>query len=153
MMLSTPAISFSIPWVAFSFPPIFTWILPSLTVEERVENRKEAFAFLGWGAGKFCLWHAMDPWKRFLRNSGRHPCAGMKIATLEMKLVLPLMLLGCDYELVDGSGKYPQVLPQPDRNDLHQVCCLVAAPKGCLNWSLCLGSPTAVLSEVQTCED
>jgi sterol 14-demethylase len=57
----------------------------------------------------------------------------MKIATLEMKLILALMLLGYEYELVDGSGKYPKALPQPDRNDLHMVCCHLAAPKGCLN--------------------
>lgn len=57
----------------------------------------------------------------------------MKIATLEMKLILALMLLGYEYELVDGSGKYPKVLPQPDRNDLHMVCCLFATPKGCVN--------------------
>ena len=53
----------------------------------------------------------------------------MKIATLEMKLILALMLLGYDYELVDGSGKHLEVVPQPDRNDLHQVCCLLADPK------------------------
>jgi len=55
------------------------------------------------------------------QNLGRHPCAGVKIAKLEMKLVLALMLLGCEYELVDGSGKYPVSFPQPDRNDIQQV--------------------------------
>ena len=50
-----------------------------------------------------------------------------------MKLILALMLLGYEYELVDDSGKYPEVLPQPDRNDLHMVCRPLAAPKGCLN--------------------
>jgi sterol 14-demethylase len=45
----------------------------------------------------------------------------MKIAKLEIKLVLALMLLGYDYELVNGSGKYPDILPSPDRNDLLMV--------------------------------
>ena len=42
----------------------------------------------------------------------------MKIAKLEMKLVLAL---GCNYELVNESGKYPDVLPEPDRNDKTMV--------------------------------
>ena len=63
-------------------------------------------------------------------TSGRHPCAGMKVAKLEMKLILGLMLLGYQYELVDDSGKTPESLPQPDRNDLLMVSCLIAAPRG-----------------------
>lgn len=43
------------------------------------------------------------------------------MAKLQMKLVLALMLLGYEYELVDGSGKYPASFPQPDRNDIQQV--------------------------------
>ena len=45
----------------------------------------------------------------------------MKIAKLEMKLVLALILLGYEYELVDGNGKYPKALPDQDRNDVLQV--------------------------------
>ena len=52
---------------------------------------------------------------------GRHPCPGMKIAKLEIKLILTMMLLGYDYELVDGNGNYPKELPSQDRNDLLQV--------------------------------
>jgi hypothetical protein len=52
---------------------------------------------------------------------GRHPCAGMKIAKLEIKLILTMMLLGYEYELVDGNGNYPKELPSQDRNDLTQV--------------------------------
>jgi cytochrome P450 len=52
---------------------------------------------------------------------GRHPCAGMKIAKLEMKLILAMMLLGFEYELVDGNGNYPKELPSQDRNDIAQV--------------------------------
>jgi len=40
----------------------------------------------------------------------------MKIAKLEMKLILALMFLSFNYELVNESGKYPDVLPEPNRN-------------------------------------
>jgi len=45
----------------------------------------------------------------------------MKIAKLEMKLILALMLLGYNYELVNESGEYPDVLPELDRNDKTKV--------------------------------
>lgn len=45
----------------------------------------------------------------------------MKVAKLEIKLILALLLLEFDYKLVDDSGKYPRALPVPDRNDLQQV--------------------------------
>ena len=61
-----------------------------------------AYTFLGWGAG-------------------RHPCSGMKVAKLEMKLILALFLTRYEYDLVDKDGKFPDPLPVPDRNDLHQV--------------------------------
>jgi len=53
--------------------------------------------------------------------SGRHPCAGMKIAKLEIKLILTMLLVGYEYTLVDGSGNYPKIIPEPDRNDIQQV--------------------------------
>ncbi|PPQ75528.1 hypothetical protein CVT24_013234 [Panaeolus cyanescens] len=70
---------------------------PGRYLPGREEDKKEAFAFVGWGAG-------------------RHPCAGMKVAKLEIKLVMAIILLGYEYELVDGTGKYPKKLPVPDRN-------------------------------------
>jgi len=45
----------------------------------------------------------------------------MKIAKLEMKLILALMLLSFHYELVNESGKYPDILPEPNRNDQTAV--------------------------------
>jgi hypothetical protein len=45
----------------------------------------------------------------------------MKIAKLEIKLLLTMMLLGYEYELVDGNGNYPKEIPSQDRNDLGQV--------------------------------
>ena len=45
----------------------------------------------------------------------------MKIAKLEIKLILTMMLLGYEYELVDGNGNYIKEVPNQDRNDLAQV--------------------------------
>ena len=60
------------------------------------------FPFLGWGVG-------------------RHPCAGMKVAKLEMKLIMATFLTGYEFNLVDKDGKFPNSLPIPDRNSIHQV--------------------------------
>ena len=60
------------------------------------------YPFLGWGAG-------------------RHPCAGMKVAKLEMKLILAVFLTRYKFNLVDKDGKFPNPLPIPNRNDIHQV--------------------------------
>lgn len=62
-----------------------------------------AYPFLGWGAG-------------------RHACSGVRVAKLEMKLVLVMFLIRYDFELVDKDGKFPNPLPVPNRNDFHQVC-------------------------------
>lgn len=62
-----------------------------------------AYPYLGWGAG-------------------RHPCPGMKVAKLEMKLITAMFLMRYDYKLVDAQGKFPKELPVPNRNDIHQVC-------------------------------
>ena len=45
----------------------------------------------------------------------------MKIAKLEIKLVLAMILLGYEYELVDGKGNYPKKKPDQDRNDIQKV--------------------------------
>lgn len=60
------------------------------------------YPFLGWGAG-------------------RYPCPGMKVAKLEMKLILALFLMRYEFDLVDKDGKFPDPLPVPNRNDIHQV--------------------------------
>ena len=62
-----------------------------------------AYTFLGWGAG-------------------RHPCPGMKVARLEMKLVTALFLTRYKFDLVDKGGKFPDPLPVRNKNDVHQVC-------------------------------
>ena len=60
------------------------------------------YTYLGWGVG-------------------RHPCTGMKVAKLEMKLILAMFLTRYEFNLVDKDGKFPNPLPVPDRNDIHQV--------------------------------
>ena len=63
---------------------------------------KTIYPFLGWGVG-------------------RHPCTGMRVAKLEMKLILVLFLTRYKYDLVDKNGKFPDPLPVPNRNDSTYV--------------------------------
>ena len=65
-----------------------------------------AYPFLGWGAG-------------------RHLCVGMKVAKLEMKLILAMFLARYEFFLVDEDGNFPDPLPVPDRNDLQWVRAIV----------------------------
>ncbi|KAF9780788.1 cytochrome P450 [Thelephora terrestris] len=60
------------------------------------------YPYLGWGAG-------------------RHPCPGMKVAKLEMKLITAMFLMRYEYELEDKDGNFPNPLPVPNRNDIHQA--------------------------------
>ena len=46
---------------------------------------------------------------------------GTKLAKLEIKLILAMILLGYEYELVDGKGNYPKRVPDQDRNDFQKV--------------------------------
>ena len=61
------------------------------------------YPFIGWGAG-------------------RHPCTGMRVAKLEIKLISAVFLAGYEFDLVDKDGKFPNPLPAPDRDNIHQVC-------------------------------
>jgi hypothetical protein len=61
-----------------------------------------AYPFVGWGAG-------------------RHPCPGMRVAKLEMKFISAIFLTRYEFDLVDKDGKFPNPLPVPDRNNIHQV--------------------------------
>ena len=92
---------------------------PDRYLEGREEDRKQTYDYLGWGAGTYPK--ALEESLFLYLNLGRHACVGVKMAKLQMKLVLALMLLGYEYELVGSSGKYPASFPQPDRNDIQQV--------------------------------
>jgi len=48
----------------------------------------------------------------------------MRIAKLEMKLVLAMLLVGYEYIVVDEHGKQTNELPKPNRNDALQVSIL-----------------------------
>ena len=63
---------------------------------------KTIYPFTGWGAG-------------------RHPCTGMRVAKLEMKLILVLCLARHEFELVDKDGKFPNPLPVVNRNNRVRV--------------------------------
>jgi len=45
----------------------------------------------------------------------------MKVAKLEIKIVVAFMLAGFEFDLVDKFGKPLTEFPKPDRNDIHQV--------------------------------
>ena len=45
----------------------------------------------------------------------------MKAAKLEIKIILALVLLGYQYDVVDGAGVKTDYLPKRDRNDHQQV--------------------------------
>ncbi|KAJ7473528.1 cytochrome P450 [Mycena latifolia] len=68
----------------------------------REEDKKAPLAFLGWGAG-------------------RHMCAGMRIAKLEVKLVIAVFFSTFEFEIVDSSGELPKSFPRPDFNDYHRA--------------------------------
>ena len=45
----------------------------------------------------------------------------MKVAKLEMKLIMATFLMRYEFDLVDKLGRFPDPLPVPDRNDAHRV--------------------------------
>ncbi|GLB42444.1 putative cytochrome P450 [Lyophyllum shimeji] len=75
---------------------------PTRFMPGREEDRKVPFGYLGWGAG-------------------RHPCTGMKVAKLEMKIIVALFLAGYEFDVVDAAGRFPERLPTPDYNDIQQA--------------------------------
>jgi len=71
---------------------------PGRYEDGRNEDMGEPFGFIGFGVA-------------------RHPCAGMRIAKLEIKIILAMLLLGYDCTLVDAQTNK---LPAPNRNDTFQ---------------------------------
>src|ERR1700676_104123 len=47
--------------------------------------------------------------------------SGIKIAKLEIKMILALFLSRYEYKLVNASGKPQTQIPSPNRNDIHRV--------------------------------
>jgi len=54
-------------------------------------------------------------------GQGRHPCTGVKVAKLEIKMIVALFVVGYEHDVVDSGGGFPERLPVPDLNDIHQV--------------------------------
>ncbi|KAJ7121297.1 cytochrome P450 [Mycena crocata] len=67
----------------------------------RQEDKRAPLAFLGWGAG-------------------RHLCLGMRLAKLEIKLILAMFFLSFEFEVVDAAGQAPKSLPRVDFNDFQR---------------------------------
>ncbi|KAJ7097707.1 cytochrome P450 [Mycena epipterygia] len=68
----------------------------------REEDKRALIAFLGWGAG----WHM---------------CAGMRIAKLEVKLIMALFFLTFEFEVVDSTGEFPKSLTRSNFNEFKKV--------------------------------
>jgi cytochrome P450 len=86
-------------------PEIYTNPLifdPDRYAPGREEDKRVPLGYVAWGAG-------------------RHPCAGMRVAKLEIKLIVVMFLKAYQYELVDKNDKFPDPFPAPDRNDYMQV--------------------------------
>ncbi|KAF5378883.1 hypothetical protein D9615_006980 [Tricholomella constricta] len=67
----------------------------------REEDRKVAFGHLGWGAG-------------------RHVCPGSRVAKVEMKAIIALMLLDFEYDVVDARDHVLSKPPAIDKNHYLQ---------------------------------
>ncbi|KAG6831123.1 hypothetical protein H0H92_012548 [Tricholoma furcatifolium] len=92
-------------WDAHLNPEIYhrpTEFDPARFGPGREEDKKTTFAYLGWGAG-------------------RHPCPGMKVAKLEIKVIVAFFLAVYEYDVVDINGNFPSQLSKPDYNDIQQA--------------------------------
>jgi cytochrome P450 len=87
----------------------------------RSEDKNQTHAFLGWGAGEtISLKDGVD--QAECNSSGRHPCTGVKVAKLEIKIIVALFVAGYEFDIVDSFGNFPKSTPNPNFNDIHQVC-------------------------------
>jgi hypothetical protein len=80
-----------------------------------------------WGGelvSDFCscchVWSVMD-WPD-ANLVGRHPCAGMKMAKLELKMIVAMFVVGYEYDVVDSEGRISTKVPVPNYNEQQQVC-------------------------------
>ncbi|WYZ35420.1 hypothetical protein EsH8_X_000067 [Colletotrichum jinshuiense] len=80
------------------FPEPLRWD-PGRYLSGREEDKKDPYAFIGWGAG-------------------RHPCLGMRFAKLEMAVTTALFVARFDFHLVNANGKKMDRVPENsvDRN-------------------------------------
>ncbi|KAF7974028.1 hypothetical protein HWV62_13549 [Athelia sp. TMB] len=76
---------------------------------------------LRWDPARFARGSAQNAAPYIGWGIGRHPCSGMRVAKLELKMILALMLTRYEYTLVDAAGVPTMEIPEPNRNDIHQV--------------------------------
>ena len=93
---------------------------PTRFMPGREEDKRQTYAYLGWGTGKFGNFRGVYK-RRYCFSSGRHPCTGMRIAKLEIKVIIALFLARYEYYVVDSEGKLTEHVPEPDYNDMHRV--------------------------------
>ena len=55
----------------------------------------------------FCI----PVWADGMLDVGRHPCAGMKVAKLEIKMIVAMFVVGYEYDVVDSKGRISEKLP------------------------------------------
>ena len=92
---------------------------PSRYTPPREEDKQGHSLFLEWGAGRHTCPGTL---LYFYSQLSDNVTSGMKIAKLEIKMILALFLSSYEYTLVGGSGMPLKQPLQPDRNDIHQVC-------------------------------
>lgn len=46
----------------------------------------------------------------------------MKVAKLEIKIIVAMFVAGYEFDIVDSQGKFPKAVPNPNFNDIHQAC-------------------------------
>ena len=104
----------------YDTPDVFD---PTRFLPGREVNKKQEYVYVAWGAGKSIVssyYFSCSEMDGLVL--GRHPRTGMKIAKLEIKVIVTFFLSGYEYDIVDSEGKFPEELPNPDYNDIRQVC-------------------------------
>ncbi|CCC12428.1 hypothetical protein SMACR_06508 [Sordaria macrospora] len=79
------------------YPDPLRWD-PGRYLPDRAEDKKEPLAFLGWGAG-------------------RHPCLGMRLAKLEITILVANFVGMFDFLLCDAKGRHMSEAPETNRSN------------------------------------
>ncbi|KAK3402796.1 cytochrome P450 [Sordaria brevicollis] len=79
------------------YPDPLRWD-PGRYLPDRAEDKKEPLAFLGWGAG-------------------RHPCLGMRLAKLEIAILVANLVSMFDFSLCDKKGRHMSEAPETNRSN------------------------------------
>lgn len=84
-----------------------------------VSDAKSSFSYVGWGGGEAFFMSYFVKFQPDLRPlAGKTICLGQRLGKLELKLITAMFLLGFEHQVVDGTGKPSESLPQPNWNDI-----------------------------------